>query len=282
MTRIIGSLSEVSANYDALFVDLWGCLHNGIAPFPAAIAALRDFQGYVVLLTNSPRPREGVREQLNALGVPAEIYHDIASSGDAAREALKAGVIGRKVYHLGPERDLGFFEGADVERVPLEDAQGIVCTGLFDDRTETPDDYRLTIRTGVNRGLKMLCANPDIFVDVGETRIYCAGALAAAYTEAGGESLYFGKPHVPIYTLAQDRLAVLAGRVDADRILCIGDGIHTDIQGAVAEGLDSLFITGGLAADQIPIAQGQPDATALAAYCVEAQLTPTYAISHLK
>ncbi len=282
MTRILGNLSEISADYDALFVDLWGCLHNGIAPFPDAIAALRNFQGHVILLTNSPRPRDGVREQLDALGVPREIYHDIASSGDAAREALNAGLVGQKVYHLGPERDLGFFEGANVARVPLEDAEGIVCTGLFDDRSESPEDYRLTIRTGVNRGLKLLCANPDIFVDVGETRIYCAGALAQAYTEAGGESLYFGKPHVPIYNLALDRLAALAGKVDPDRILCIGDGIHTDIQGAVAEGMDNLFITGGLAADRIPVVNGKPDPGALDAYCADVQLTPTFAISRLK
>ena len=282
MTRIIDSLSEISANYDALFVDLWGCLHNGIAPFPDAIAALRGFQGHVILLTNSPRPSEGVREQLDTLGVPPEIYHDIASSGDAARAALMAGVVGQKVYHLGPARDLGFFEGADVERVPLEDAEGIVCTGLFDDRTETPDDYRLTIRTGVNRGLKLLCANPDIFVDVGDLRIYCAGALAAAYTEAGGESLYFGKPHVPIYTLAQQRMRDVAGPVDPDRILCIGDGINTDIQGAMAEGLDSLFITGGLAAGAIPVINGKPDHTALDVFTRNAELSPTFAIDMLR
>lgn len=283
MTRIIDNLADVSADYEALFVDLWGCLHNGIAPFPAALDALREYNGHVILLTNSPRPSEGVREQLAALGIPADIYHDIASSGDAAREALQTGRVGRKVYHLGPERDLGFFEGIDVERVPLEEADGIACTGLFNDRTEKPDDYRLTIRTGISRGLKMLCANPDIFVDVGDTRIYCAGALAQAYSDAGGESLYFGKPHVPIYQLAQTRLTDIAGRVvDQDRILCIGDGIQTDIQGAVAEGLDCLFVTGGLAADRIQVVDGKPDVAALTAYCEPAQLSPTFAISHLK
>lgn len=282
MTQIVDNLAEISADYDALFVDLWGCLHNGIAPFPAAIAALSAFNGHVILLTNSPRPTAGVRTQLDGLGVPADIYSGIASSGDAAQDALNAGVVGQKIYHLGPERDLIFFEGTSIERVPLEEAEGIVCTGLFDDRSETPDDYRLTIRTGVSRGLKMLCANPDIFVDVGDQRIYCAGAIAAAYTKAGGDSLYFGKPHVPIYQLAMRRLADIAGLPDTDRILCIGDGINTDIQGAIAEGLDSMFITSGLAAGDIPIINGKPDRTALDNFTNSAALTPTFAISHLR
>jgi ribonucleotide monophosphatase NagD (HAD superfamily) len=115
----------------------------------------------------------------------------IVSSGDAAQDAMGPAIVGRRVYHIGPERDMGFFARRrgvpyDIERVPLEEAEGIVCTGLFDDRTETPADYRATILYGENKGLKLLCANPDIVVDVGETRIYCAGAIAGRPIRGGG------------------------------------------------------------------------------------------------
>ena len=290
MTRIINNLAEVAHSYDALFVDLWGCLHNGVEPFADAVSALQAYRaqgGKVLLLTNSPRPRASVKRQLERIGVPADTYDEIASSGDAAQIAMAAGVVGRKVYHLGPEHDLSFFTDdngpIDVERVPLADAEGIVCTGLFDDLTETPDDYRLTILDGKTRGLKMLCANPDISVDLGNKRIFCSGAIAQAYTEAGGTSLYFGKPHSPIYELAYARLAAVAGRrIDNDRILCIGDGINTDIRGGVAEDLDTLFITGGLAATEISVNNNKPDADELDKFIKSNKLMPTFTIDRLR
>ena len=222
----------------------------------------------MVLLTNSPRPAGDVARQLDGLGAPRSCWDLIVSSGDAAQAAMVAGQFGRRVYHIGPERDEGFFRDAegrpfDIERVPLEEAESIVCTGLFDDRTETPDDYRATILYGKTKGLKLLCANPDIVVDVGDIRIYCAGAIAAAYTEAGGRSYYFGKPHPPIYALARRRLTEITGHEPAaDEILCLGDGIGTDILGAMGEGLDSLFVTGGLAAEETgtTAAGGRPGA----------------------
>ena len=168
-----------------------------------------------MLLTNSPRPAGDVARQLDFLGAPRSCWDLVVSSGDAAQAAMAAGQFGRKVFHIGPERDLVFFRDAegrplDVERVPLEEAEGIVCTGLFDDRTETPADYRAIILYGKTKGLKLLCANPDIVVDVGDRRIYCAGAIAQAYAEAGGRSYYFGKPHPPIYALARRKLAATA------------------------------------------------------------------------
>jgi HAD superfamily hydrolase (TIGR01459 family) len=219
MARIIERLEQVGNGYAALYCDLWGCLHDGVAAFPEAVAALERFKaagGAVLLLTNSPRPRRDVMRQLALLGVPRGCYDDVVSSGDAAQAAMAAGLVGRRVHHIGPERDLVFFEDEtgqpiEVERVGLEEAEGIVCTGLFDDRSETPEDYRATILYGVNKGLKLLCANPDIVVDVGDQRIYCAGAIAAAYTDAGGTSLYFGKPHAPIYELARRRLEAARG-----------------------------------------------------------------------
>lgn len=291
MTRILDSFEQIAGRYDAAFVDLWGCLHNGYEPFVAAVACLEKFRdkgGKIILLTNSPRPRPSVIKQLDKIGVARDLYHDIAASGDASQFSLAMGDVGYNVYHLGPGRDSGFFEnlpadilkGREIARVPLDQATGIVCTGLFDDDTETPEDYRETFLYAKNKGLKLLCTNPDLIVDKGDTRIYCAGALAQLYEEMGGISLYFGKPWPAIYDLARRRLADIAD-VEDQRIICVGDGIRTDIRGAIAEDLDSLFITGGLAAAETGTL-GQPDPAKLTAYLNAAQLSPTYAIGHLR
>ena len=292
MTEIIGSLSEIDPGYSALFCDLWGCLHDGVRAFPEAVAALEGFRargGTVVLITNSPRPAGDVAKQLDLLQAPRSCWDLVVSSGDAAQAAMAAGQFGRKVFHIGPERDLVFFRDAegrplDVERVPLEEAEGIVCTGLFDDRTETPADYRAIILYGKTKGLRLLCANPDIVVDVGDRRIYCAGAIAQAYAEAGGRSYYFGKPHPPIYTLARRRLAARLGYdTPADEILCLGDGIATDIAGAMGEGLDALFVTGGLAAVETgTTADSGPDRARLTAYLASARMAPRFAMPFLR
>lgn len=292
MTEIIDSLDDVAPRYRALYCDLWGCLHDGLRAFPAAVAALERFKargGTVALLTNSPRPSPGVALQLDALGAPRSCWDVIVSSGDAARAALAAGLFGRRVYHIGPARDLAFFmddagRPFDIERVPLEEAEGIVCTGLFDDTTETPDDYRATILYGKTMGLKLLCANPDIVVDVGMRRIYCAGAIALAYTQAGGESFYYGKPYPPIYTLARQKLEALLGAAPvADDILAVGDGVATDIAGAMGENLDALFVTGGLAASETGTSpDGGPCPASLAAFLTAARLEPLMAIAYLR
>lgn len=292
MTQIIQSLDEIAAGYRVLFCDLWGCLHDGVRAFPAAVAALERFRadgGTVLLMTNSPRPGSDVMRQLDQLGAPRDCYDLIVSSGDAAQSALARGAFGQRVYHIGPARDLGFFADAngapyDIERVPLEEADSIVCTGLFDDQIETPDDYRATILYGTTKRLKLLCANPDIIVDIGEQRIYCAGAIAAAYSTAGGESYYFGKPYSPIYQMARERLIDRLGFDPApDDILCIGDGVRTDIEGAMGESLDSLFISGGLAAAETgttPVSG--PDPALLRAYLDAARMGPRWAIGALR
>lgn len=291
MTQIIQSLASADHGYRALFCDLWGCLHDGVAAFPDAVAALRVFKaegGAVALVTNAPRPARDVALQLVRLGIPRDCYDVIASSGDAAQQALAAGMFGRKVYHIGPERDRSFFidehgKPFDVKRVPLEEAEGVVCTGLVDDRTETPEDYRAILLGAKTQGLKMLCANPDVVVDVGETRIYCAGAIAAAYAEAGGEVRYFGKPHPPIYDLARRRIAEQIGVEPAsDEILCVGDGIATDVQGAMGEGLDALFVTGGLAAEETQTTAAGPDPARLESFLRAARLTPRFAMGYLR
>ncbi|WP_438981056.1 TIGR01459 family HAD-type hydrolase [Lentibacter sp.] len=291
MTRIIPALSEISAQYDALFVDLWGCVHDGVTAYPEAIAALQAYRtsgGIVILVTNSPKPREGVAAQLGQFGVPVDAYDSIASSGDSARSAMFRGMVGEKVYFMGEwTRDSGFFDPieiindpAQITRVPLQEAEGIVCCGPFDPMAD-PAVNRADFLYAKQKGMKLLCANPDIVVDRGEVREWCAGALAALYTEMGGESLYFGKPHPPIYDLARRRLNALANKVDSSRILAIGDGIHTDIQGAQGEDIDSLFITGGLAASETKT-KDQPDADALEAFFTKQMITPTYAIGRLR
>lgn len=290
MTRIIESLADIAADYDALFCDLWGCLHNGIAPFPEAVAALKGFRaggGKVILLTNAPRPRREVEAQLLGMGVPREAWDDIATSGDSARMAMFEGVVGTRVYHIGEPRDLTFFEPIrllencpDVRRVPLTEAEGIVCTGPFDAYADLSVN-RTDFLYAKHKGLKMLCANPDIVVDRGDRREWCAGALARLYTEMGGEALYFGKPHPPVYDLARRRLEKLGAGVSDSRILAVGDGIATDVQGAQGEDIDSLFVTGGLAAAET-MTDGRPDAHRLAAFTAAAMVTPTYAIGALR
>ncbi|WP_284163418.1 TIGR01459 family HAD-type hydrolase [Frigidibacter sp. SD6-1] len=291
MTRIIHSLAEVSEGYDALFCDLWGCVHDGIRPFPAAVDALRAFRargGKVVLVTNSPRPRASVAGQLDRIGVPRDCWDTIASSGDSARAAMFQGVVGQKVYFIGDgETDAGFFSPlkildnpVEITKVPLNEAEGIVCTGPFDPMA-APSVYRADFLYARTKRMKLLCANPDIVVDRGEVREWCAGALAQLYTEMGGESLYFGKPHPPIYDLARRRLAALCD-VEDPRILAVGDGIATDIQGAMGEGIDALFITGGLAATEFGADVENPDSGLLGSWLDAAQMSPRYAIGRLR
>jgi len=290
MTQIISKLSEISAQYDALFVDLWGCVHNGVAALPEAVASLQVYRksgGKVVLVTNSPRPRAGVEKQLVHFGVPDDAWDTIATSGDSARSAMYRGAVGTEVWHIGPPTDLKFFEPPNIvedpitiTRVDLADAKGMVCTGPFDSLAD-PAVMRPQFLVAKQRGLKLLCANPDIVVDRGDTREWCAGALAKLYTEMGGESLYFGKPHPPIYDLARRRLSELGVDVADNRVLAIGDGILTDIAGAMGEDIDSLFISGGLAAAETNTVR-QPDAEALEAYLIKEKSNPTFTIGHLR
>lgn len=291
MTRIIAALDRIGAGYDTLFCDLWGCLHDGRAPYPAAVAALRGFRvrgGRVVLLTNAPRPNRHVTEQLDRLGVPQSAWDLVVSSGDAAQIAMVSGVVGRRVHHIGPAKDDSFFTdlpegmaGAPlIERVALDQAEGIVCTGPVDEMTDTPGDYRATFLYAKARGLVLLCANPDLEVDLGGRRIWCAGGLAALYDAMGGTSLYYGKPYPPVYDLARRRLE--ATGAEAGRILAIGDGIDTDIRGGIGEGIDTLFVTGGLAAAAFGPDVAEPDPDLLEAWLKARQLSPTCCIGRLR
>ncbi|MFC4671311.1 TIGR01459 family HAD-type hydrolase [Seohaeicola nanhaiensis] len=291
MTQIIAALSDISDRYDAAFVDLWGCVHDGVRAYPEAVAALQAFRargGTVVLLTNAPRPRADVRRQIAGFGVPEDAYDTIATSGDSARVAMFQGAIGSKVLFMGNQAtDNGFFTPPHVvenpvaiEIVPLEQAEGIACLGP-DDPQADPEVNRPVFLYAKQKGLKLLCANPDIVVDRGGVREWCAGALARLYTEMGGESLYFGKPHPPIYDLARRRLSEIGKLCPDSRILAIGDGVHTDIDGAMGEDIDSLLISGGLAAEETKTTH-QPDPAALEAYLQREMVTPTYTIGFLR
>ena len=286
-TQIIQNIADISAPYTAVLCDLWGCLHDGIRPFDAGLAALQTLctQGKSVwLLTNSPRPSPDVIRQLDAIGVTRDLYHGVISSGDAAIAEVANGTYGSQIYHLGPARDLPFFKTLDVTLTTQDHADAIICTGLINDETETPDDYKNALLDAKNRDLPMLCANPDIIVDRGDKRIFCAGALAAAYDKIGGRVDYAGKPHAPIYRLALAKLTATHQDIRAADILCIGDGIHTDIAGATAQSMPSVFITGGLAARQTDTQtapQSNPNPAKLGEFLIN-HPRPTYAIGHLR
>jgi HAD superfamily hydrolase (TIGR01459 family) len=255
IVRQINGLGEISNRYDAILCDIWGVLHNGVASFAPAAEALRSFRrcgGAVVLITNAPRPSPPIRRQVLRLGVPEDAIDAIVTSGDVT-VGLMMEQLGDGVLHIGPERDLSLFDAAaDATGRPprllaLEDAQYALCTGLRDDESETPDDYEPELRAMAARGMTMICANPDIVIHRDETLIYCAGALACRYEALGGKVVYAGKPYAPIYS----RALALAERahgaaLDKSRILAIGDGMKTDIAGAVRAGLDALFVTGGI------------------------------------
>ncbi len=234
----------------AWLVDIWGVIHNGVTPFLAAAEACAKFRaggGTVLLLSNAPRPAPSVVEQLDRIGVPRSAYDTILTSGDASRELIiRAAGGGRAIGHIGPERDLGLFEGA-ASPVPLQKSQTVVCSGLFDDERETPETYVEILALLKKRGVDMICANPDITVERGGRIIYCAGALAKAYENIGGTVAYAGKPYLPVYDLAFERLAQVRGEaVDRARVLAIGDGVGTDIAGAAAAGIDAIYVASGV------------------------------------
>jgi len=246
---VIDAIAPLGKGYAAWLVDIWGVMHNGVRAFPPAVEATRRYReqgGIVILLSNSPRPSEPLQRQLTSLGVSEESYDATVSSGDLTRHEL-AKHEGARIFHLGPERDLPIFKDLDLTRVDAKDAELVVCTGLFNDETETPEDYEALLRELAGRKLTMLCANPDHLVERGHNLVYCAGALAQIYEEDGGEVIYAGKPYAPIYELAEETIARLAGRkVARSEILAIGDGIRTDMAGAAEFGLDSVFVASGL------------------------------------
>ena len=246
---ILDGLAEIAGDYDAAICDVWGVLHNGKEPYLPAADAMRRFRkerGPVILLSNAPRLADGVEAQFDRVGLQRDFYDGIVTSGLAARADLLFRTEGGRtlpLFYLGPPRDNPLYEGLNVSLVGTDEAKVVLCTGFYDDETETPDDYRSMLEGFKARGLPFLCANPDIIVQRGDKFIYCAGAIARSYESMGGEVVYYGKPYPPVFERA---LAVARTCGAASRPLVIGDGVETDILGAQRMGLDALFIGGGI------------------------------------
>jgi len=251
---LLDRFSTIAPRYDVVLCDIWGVVHDGIGAHDHACDALMRFRaggGAVVLITNAPRPSPWVVRQLDRLGVPPDAYDDVMTSGDLTRDVV-ASRKGEAVFHVGPQRDVTIFDGLDVRLTQVEAADYVVCSGLFDDERETPDDYRDLTAAMRNRGLFMVCANPDLIVERGAERFYCAGAIADLYRGIGGEVLYAGKPHRPIYDAALAKAAGIRGAAAVPaRTLAIGDSLRTDITGARALGIDGLFVSGGIHAQEL-------------------------------
>jgi HAD superfamily hydrolase (TIGR01459 family) len=251
--RFAERLRNLVDGVEVVLSDIWGVVHNGLEAFPEACAALRSYRnqgGTVILITNAPRAADSVQRQLRKLGVADNTYDAIVSSGDLTRHYV-ADHPGRKLFWLGPERDSSIYRGLDAVLAPLEDADYIVCTGLLDDETESAEDYRPMMQKARERKLTLICANPDIVVERGDRLIYCAGAIAELYRELGGEVIFYGKPHRPIYERAMALAAERRGHaVEQERVLAIGDSVRTDLAGAHGFGIDCLFVTRGIHSEE--------------------------------
>jgi HAD superfamily hydrolase (TIGR01459 family) len=263
LPHALPALSAVAADYDILLCDVWGVIHNGRESWPGACEALTRFNqggGHVVLISNSPRPAHDVIEQLDRLGVPRDSWHAFVTSGDATRAELARRAPG-PVWIIGPDRDWPLYDGLNLDRAQgAADAAFLSVTGPRDDETETPEDYREAFVPAVARDLELICANPDRIVQRGDKIIYCGGSLADLYESMGGRVTMAGKPYGPIYALALAEAGRLLGRpADRSRVLCIGDGVVTDVLGANAQALDCLFIAQGIHGDAARGDDGQLD-----------------------
>ncbi|WP_417434485.1 TIGR01459 family HAD-type hydrolase [Hoeflea sp.] len=250
MARRITDLDQLTGSADILLCDVWGVIHNGVNPFPLSVEALkvaRQRGQTVILITNSPRPAAGVIRQFDTIGVDPDSWDDIVTSGDVTRQLVMEAP--KQIYFLGPERDNALVDGLDVELVGPDAARAVLCTGLFDDETEQAEDYRSMLESFKARELPFICANPDRMVERGDRLVPCAGALADLYVELGGEIRIAGKPHAPIYREAMARAKAIRGSADPARALAIGDGVHTDIRGALDNGLEAVFIARGIHAN---------------------------------
>jgi HAD superfamily hydrolase (TIGR01459 family) len=286
----VAGLGELAPGYDVVLCDIWGVVHNGRQHFARACAALARFRadgGTVVLITNAPRPQGPVRAQLDRLGVPHAAYDAIVTSGDVTLAFIEERGT-RPLYHIGPQRDLALFEILRAEKglapplIELARADYVVCTGLFHDDHETPEDYDAILAAMRTRGLVMICANPDLVVHVGERLIYCAGALAERYAERGGRVLQAGKPYPPIYDRALGLAQIIRDRpVERARVLAIGDAMRTDIKGACDQGIDALFVTSGIHRDELHAPAGLLDRSAYAQFLAGTDCRPRAAIAEL-
>jgi HAD superfamily hydrolase (TIGR01459 family) len=247
--RFADRLRDLTAGVDVILSDVWGVIHDGVHGFPEACKALQTFRaqgGTVIMITNAPRPADSVQRQLRKMEISDETYDAIVSSGDLTRSFVAAHPT-QPVFQIGPGRDHSIFRGLDVTFTEFEDARYIVCTGPFNDEVETEEDYREMMEEARKRNLTFICANPDMVVERGDRLITCAGAIAELYRSLGGEVIFYGKPHRPIYDRALELAAEKrGGTTPSNRILAIGDSVRTDLTGANLMGLDCLFLTRGI------------------------------------
>lgn len=265
---ILSGAGPLIENYDVLFCDVWGVVHDGVRAYRGATDALIRFRergGTVILVTNAPVPKHRVEAMLEGRHVSPEAYDDIVSSGEIALRHVADKAYGA-VHLIGPRaRDAAFFERITARHSPVAKAQAIVCTGLIDDVNETAEDYRPLLEEAHACGIPFVCANPDLVVEVGGQLFPCAGALADLYQRLGGEVYWAGKPHLSAYETAAAAAARLRGHaVRPDRTLVIGDAVRTDIAGAARAGLDALFIAGGIHRKDTVAEDGAIDAGKLA------------------
>jgi HAD superfamily hydrolase (TIGR01459 family) len=238
---ILNGIAGFGGSRKAWLCDVWGVLHDGVTVFAPAIEACRKFQrggGEAVLVSNSPRPSAAVLDYLGALGVPLDCFNALVTSGDVTRAFVEA-YSTRPVFHLGPDRDMSLFDGLTVRLGPAAGADAIVCTGFFNEDSEVAEDYDGMLAQFAERGLPMICANPDLTVERGDKLLPCAGLLAERYAALGQKVIHAGKPHRPIYDAAMRKLSRPFAK---EEILAIGDGIETDVKGACGQGIDSLYI----------------------------------------
>jgi HAD superfamily hydrolase (TIGR01459 family) len=285
--RPLSGLSEVAPAYDAVLCDVWGVIHNGRESFPDACEALVRFgreRGPVVLLSNAPRPAEAVKAQLRGLGVPDAAWADFVTSGDATRAELSARAPQGPVWAIGPARDAPLYDGIELDFAETpESAAFVSCTGPFDDEKDEPEDYRDRFEVCRDRGLVMICANPDIVVRRGDKLIWCGGALARLYEAMGGEVVMAGKPHAAVYRCAMEAVAKAAGwPLDPARVLAIGDGVGTDVKGANAQGLDCLYVAAGISSAETLGADGLLDPVRLEALLLREGAHAKYAVPDLR
>jgi HAD superfamily hydrolase (TIGR01459 family) len=250
MISLLPGLSNVALNYDAVFCDVWGVIHDGKKAFKDAVAALREFRtnhGPVILITNAPVPNDRVTQLFPRLGVPDDCYDDVVSSGDATRNELKRVAPG-PVYRIEYKEDRGLYAGLPLQFTddPAV-AKVISCTSLREYPNGHPETYRDELKRLAAHNLPMICANPDVQFRHGDTLVWSAGSLAAIYEQEGGKVIRPGKPDEPIYRLAFERAAAIARKpILPARTLAIGDGPATDVLGAMRQGIDALFIGGGI------------------------------------
>jgi len=250
----LSGFSEVADRFDLCLCDVWGVVHNGVAAYREAVVALmlmRERGINVVLVTNAPRPSEVIIGQLDNFGVPREAWDAIVTSGDVCRSLIRARA-GEPMYRLGPDRDLPLIAGLDARETTSAEATYVLCTGLFDDENDTAATYADLLAGFAARKLPLICANPDLVVERGGRIIPCAGSIALAYEEIGGQVIYAGKPHRPIYEAALAAAEEKRGAAIAhDRICAVGDAIRTDIAGASGFGAAGIMVLAGIHAQDL-------------------------------